>query len=946
MNIPPPPPPTPPTPMQPGPPPRRGQSGAPSGAQPGQPGAKGGFKIRNVLNTVNRTILQAGAVLGKYNIIEEIGRGGMAVVYKALQTDLKREVALKVMPANITLNYRFVERFLSEGQSVAKLSHPNIVNIYEMSSENGVYYIAMEYITGTNLYQHLNENKPKLVDVLEIVSKLADALAYAHSQKIIHRDLKLNNVIMKDPLTPVLIDFGLAKALEESDSGGGITRTGEIMGSPAYMAPERLMGKEVDHRSDICSLGIMLYEMLTFKNPYLDQRNLHQTTFNVMEANPIPPKKLIPWLPVEIEAITLKAMAKDPAARYQTMEELRKDIIRYQNGEPVMARPPSLKKRTASYMRKRWAPIAITLLVLIFSGIIGGSYYIQRKRVYSYWQLFYAQSLSTSSGEWTLVNSDSLLQGKLEDGTRSFTISSPGFSFMRLEQHFNRDVMIEFDISAPSKNLHRAGLFLFGDSPENAHCVHINRDGFGESGITYPGSQFLFSDAERGTIPWQDVNQISVERQQNSISLTINGMPVARVYDFFPAIGKHNEKIGFFVKGSEATISNVRVYRRAIPQIPSPTLIGDRFRERGDFESAIDEYNGLMIDQSALNLTKDLHLNIADCMIRLGKYEDAINILDKSAQLHSSDALKAKARYLSGLSYLFMGDTVRAEGAFAVVTRYYKQSTVGFSIMAAEIARCAKLVNAGETDWALRDIVSNATLYPKATPHWGALHLSILEKMAREGAVDGASRVSNSINALYGDYPEIKARAKIAVADAYLNAGQTATASDMYNQSINQSASDNVWRSWYAIADLYEYNFDYEHAQKIYNKILKEAPPASVMHWMAKIKCAEQSVRDTATLATAQLLHETVDGPHPFLMPRIIAAYYTDRITEIEFLSIWDNLLPQDSWGLYYVARKLLLQGNRAEAISVITVLQRQLPVSSWQTFQVQKILYAPDKWN
>jgi serine/threonine protein kinase/tetratricopeptide (TPR) repeat protein len=940
MNIPPPPPPTPPVNPQ-------NPYGAAGAAGPAAAaGAKGGFKIRNVLNTVNRTILQAGAVLGKYNIIEEIGRGGMAVVYKALQTDLKREVALKVMPANITLNYRFVERFLSEGQSVAKLSHPNIVNIYEMSSENGVYYIAMEYITGANLYQHLNENKPKLVDVLEIVSKLAEALAYAHSQKIIHRDLKLNNVIMKDPLTPVLIDFGLAKALEESDSGGGITRTGEIMGSPAYMAPERLMGGEVDHRSDICSLGIMLYEMLTFKNPYLDQRNLHQTTYNVMEASPIPPKKLIPWLPVEIEAITLKAMAKDPGARYQTMDEFRKDIIRYQNGEAVLAKPPSLKKRTASYMRKRWAPIAITLLVLVFSGITGTGYYLQRKRVYSYWQLFYAQSISASADGWTLVNSDSLLPGKLEDGNRSITLSSPGFSYMRLEQRFNRDVLIEFDISAPSKNLLRAGIFLFGDTPENAHCVHINRDGFGRSGISYPGSRFLFSDVERGTVLWQHVNRVTVERLQNSISLTINGMPVARIYDFFPAIGKHNERIGIFVNGSEATFSNIRVYRRAIPQIPSPTLIGDRFRERGDFESAIDEYNGLMIDQSALNLTKDLYMNIADCQIRLGRYGEAINILEKSAQLHSSDAMKARARYLSGLSYLFMGDTVRAEGAFAVVTRYYKQSTVGFSIMAAEIARCARLVEAGEVEWALRDIMSNATLYPKSTPHWGALHLSILEKMAREGDVDGTTRVSNSIAALYGGYPEIKARAKMAVAEAYLNAGQTATASDIYNQLINQSSSDNAWRSWYAIADLYEYNYDYAHAQAIYSKIWKEAPPSSVAHWMAKIKCAEQAVRDTATLNSAPLLQETLDGPHPFLLPRIIAAYYTDKITEIEFLSLWDSLQPQDSWSLYYVARKLLLQGNRTEAISVISVLQRQLPSSSWQSFQVQKILHAPDKWN
>ena len=143
----------------------------------------------------------------------------MAVVYKALQLDLNREVALKVMPANISINRGFVERFLTEAHAVAKLSHPNIVNIYEVATEKNTYYLAMEYIPGKNLYYYLHYYKPKLVDVLEIVVKLTDALSYAHKQKIIHRDLKLNNVIMRDRLTPVLIDFGLAKALEEDGSG-------------------------------------------------------------------------------------------------------------------------------------------------------------------------------------------------------------------------------------------------------------------------------------------------------------------------------------------------------------------------------------------------------------------------------------------------------------------------------------------------------------------------------------------------------------------------------------------------------------------------------------------------------------------------------------------------------------------------------------------------------
>lgn len=357
---------------------------------------KGNIYIRNMLASIERTFLPVGSTIGKYRIIEEIDRGGMAVVYKATQLDLDREVALKVMPANISINRSFMERFMSEAHAVARLDHPNIVTIYEVAMEKNIYYLAMEYIPGQNLFYYLNFNKPKLIDVLEIVSKLADALAYAHQQKIIHRDLKLNNVIMKDRLTPVLIDFGLAKAMED-DVESAITRTGEVMGSPAYMAPERLLGGVVDHRSDVCSLGIMLYEMLTFKNPYLDQRNLHQTALNVMEANPIPPRKLVPWLPVEIEAITLKAMAKEPANRYQSMCDFKADINRYQRNEPVLARPPSLKSRCRHYVKRHWPILGITAITAAFSTLFALSFYIQKEKELSHWQLFYSERLDRKS---------------------------------------------------------------------------------------------------------------------------------------------------------------------------------------------------------------------------------------------------------------------------------------------------------------------------------------------------------------------------------------------------------------------------------------------------------------------------------------------------------------------------------------------------------------------
>jgi serine/threonine protein kinase len=284
---------------------------------------------------------------------------------------------------------------------------------------------------------------------------------------------------MRDMLTPVLIDFGLAKAMENDDKvRPGITRTGEIMGSPSYMAPERLLGGPVDHRSDICSLGIMLYEMLTFKNPYLDQRNLHQTTINVMESNPIPPRRLVPWLPAEIEAITLKAMAKDPSNRYQTMDEFRADLVRYQHGDPVSARPPSICSKIHHFTKKHWVPLVIGSIVVSFSALFISTLYIQSKKEQSHWQIvfnddfdrkniekywtFEADSTDTADSSWSIT--DGVLSGK-----------SNNEIYALLDKHINRDILIECDITGNPKDIYNAGIFLYGNKPDSSYCFYINR---------------------------------------------------------------------------------------------------------------------------------------------------------------------------------------------------------------------------------------------------------------------------------------------------------------------------------------------------------------------------------------------------------------------------------------------------------------------------------------
>ncbi|OGS36210.1 MAG: hypothetical protein A2293_15310 [Elusimicrobia bacterium RIFOXYB2_FULL_49_7] len=183
---------------------------------------------------VDTTRLLTGTKVGQYIIQNEIDRGGMAVVYRAQQLGLDRNVALKVLPPSISIQGKFIDRFQKEAKSIAQLTHPNIVRIIEVGGDAGIYFIAMEYLDGLNLYKYMNKFEPTVYSVVQIMRQLTEALEYAHGRNIIHRDLKLNNVIMKDNAIPVLIDFGLAKA-READSG--LTISGEILGSPSYMSP-------------------------------------------------------------------------------------------------------------------------------------------------------------------------------------------------------------------------------------------------------------------------------------------------------------------------------------------------------------------------------------------------------------------------------------------------------------------------------------------------------------------------------------------------------------------------------------------------------------------------------------------------------------------------------------------------------------------------------------
>lgn len=278
---------------------------------------------------------QSTNTLGKYQIIREIARSN-DIVYEAIDPTINRRIALKelCMPPNLTGEARRerIERFWREGKAAGRLTHPSIVTIYEVGKDGDRCFIAMEYLEGQTLRDYMKScGKLSIKDAVSYASQLCSALAYAHANGIIHRDLKPENVQVIPGNYVKLTDFGIARIMNEP----GITQSGQVFGTPSYMSPEQVAGKHLDNRSDIFSLGVLLYEMVTGQKPFTGD-SLVTITYNVMNFQPADPVGVPPFI---LHAIK-KAMAKQPDERYQNAEELAEDLKNENTGIIMPTAPP------------------------------------------------------------------------------------------------------------------------------------------------------------------------------------------------------------------------------------------------------------------------------------------------------------------------------------------------------------------------------------------------------------------------------------------------------------------------------------------------------------------------------------------------------------------------------------------------------------------------------
>lgn len=318
-------------------------------------------------------VLDKGSIFaGKYKIIGEIGRGGMGVVLEAEDTKLKRTVALKFLPPELSLYPEAKERFIREAQAAAALDHPNICTIYEAEEYEGQAYIAMAYVKGQSLRERIAKSPLHTEEAIEIAIQVAEGLEEAHKKEIIHRDIKSANIMVTEKGQAKVMDFGLAKVMGESL----ITREAKTMGTVAYMSPEQARGEAVDQRTDVWSLGVVLYEMLSGQLPFRGERET-SLMYSIVHEEPKTLKSIKPDVPMELERITRRTLEKKAELRYSSAGEMLKDLRKYQ--EMLRAAEAGVFNLRSFLRRVRKPQVAIPLALAIIAIALLSVWFFSRQ---------------------------------------------------------------------------------------------------------------------------------------------------------------------------------------------------------------------------------------------------------------------------------------------------------------------------------------------------------------------------------------------------------------------------------------------------------------------------------------------------------------------------------------------------------------------------------------
>ncbi|MBD3241193.1 MAG: protein kinase [Chitinivibrionales bacterium] len=606
-------------------------------------------------------------VLGKYHITRWLGAGAMSEVWLA-EDDYGNEVAIKLFSAVGPSQEHFLRMFLREAHTLSMLQHRNICRVYGVEEYQGRPYIVMEYVQGVDLaslLKYLTEttafaaehesgkldeadlrsvvheveerlrhgdaaaqagHPPQAVtdrkgralplqQALSIVIKLCDAIQYAHERGVFHRDIKPSNIVVRPDGEPVLLDFGVAKLTGERRNEA-LTRTGELPGTLEYAAPEQhLSGKHVDERADVYSIGAVLYEMVTGHRYFVSSGAFGEDVERLKNYLPVRPRARSYHIDRELEAIILKAVAVDPEQRYRAARSLAQDLVRYQEGQPVVAKPPTFLYLLSKFVRRNALGVTLSSVIAVLTFLLAGYYALDYYRHWGAWIPAFEHDFISRphlSGQFEFVDTSGA-------GGRPWVVDSVGLHLGRHDWCWVKGVRV-------SGNCRVVMRLHFDDMPDGFEIAINSAPDPVDNWYFVPRGYSCQVGGYLGTLDFISINNtpgtaratnpvpsrfdhtkdivVVFQREGERISLFVNGRKQAEERDILPFWGPDFSRIGFRTYATSVHVRSIEVYRMSLPKKASPLIAGDVLASLGYARDAIRTYLGIANDYRQTQLAE------------------------------------------------------------------------------------------------------------------------------------------------------------------------------------------------------------------------------------------------------------------------------------------------------------------------------------------------------